>query len=228
MRIMVVGAYGKVGRRVIAEAVGRGMQVTGVARRAHDDVVLATGEVLIKDARALTADDVDGYDAVIDAVGVWDEAGAPLIYQGLHHIAQLLKGSDTRLLKVGGTNTLYIDADHERQLQELASYYPPAFAVLCDAHGKALEILRTYSNIAWTYVTPAYNFSADGAATGVYHVEGEEFAPGPDGDSGENDYISYADYATGLMDVVENGEHLRQRITLIHGDTPTDDPPTDG
>ena len=220
MKILVIGAYGKVGQRVIQEAAARGFAVTGVAHRAHEGSTLATDRVLIKDAAALTPADLAGFDAIVDAIGAWDEKTAHIVYDGLHHIVQLLKGTETRYLKVGGTNTLYIDADHERQLQELSSYYPPAFRVLCDAHKKALEILRTYSNIAWTYVTPAFNFSAEGAATGTYHVEGEEFSPGPDGDTGKNDYISYADYAKGMVDIIESGQYLRQRITLIHGDKP--------
>lgn len=223
MRILVVGAYGKVGRRVIQEAVERGFEVTGVAHRAHDEA-LPTERIVIKDATRLTKDDFAGHDAVVDAVGGWDQATAPIIYGSLRHIVQLLRKTDTRYLKVGGANTLYIDADHERQLQELTDYYPPEFQLLCDAHKRSLEILRTFSNIAWTYVTPTFNFAADGAATGTYRVEGEEFTPGPTGPNGTNDYISYADYAKGMIDILDSGEYLRQRITLVHGDTPATAP----
>lgn len=221
MRILVIGAYGSVGQRVIAEAVARGVDVTGLAHRAHADTVLATNQVETKDVMALTRADLSGYDAIIDAIGAWDEKTVHVLYDGLHHVVQLLRNTETRYLKVGGANTLYIDADHEHQLQELTAYYPPEFQFLCQAHTRALEILRTYSQVAWTYVTPPFNFSADGARTGAYHVEGEEFTAQPEGDTGENDYISYADYAVGMVDLLETDAYLRQRITLIHGDTPS-------
>lgn len=220
MKIMVVGAYGRIGQVMIREAVKRGMDVTGVAHRAHDDVELGIDQVLVKDVTALTAEDVAGYDAVVDAVGGWDETAVKVLYNATQHLVKLLKGTDTRYLKVGGANTLYIDDDHDKQLQELSTYFPPEYKVLCDSHKKALEILRTYSDVAWTYLTPCVNFDADGEATGVYHVEGEEFTPEPDGDNGKNDYISYADFATATMDFIEKGQYLRQRVTLIHGDKP--------
>lgn len=220
LKVMVIGAYGKVGRLVIKNAIASGMDVTAVAHKKHADIKLATKDILIKDAMNLNAQDISGVDVIVDAVGGWNKQTAHFIPDVLGKIVQLLDGSSTRYIKVGGANTLYINRDHSQQLQDLTSYYPIKFKFLCDAHKNALDLLRTYSNIAWTYVTPPFNFVSNGAATGEYKVFGEEFKANFRGDDGQNDYISYADFSTGIVDMIQNDRYLRQRVTLVHGDMP--------
>lgn len=220
MNIMVIGAYGKVGRLVVEQALKRGHRVTGVAHRKHNNSDLEN--VLIKDIMDLTREDVSGMDAVVDAVGAWTSEAAHVLYDGLLHVVSLLAGTETRYLKVGGANTLYINAERTRILQQLPSYYPKDMQELCDAHKQALDILRKFSDVKWTYVTPAYKFAPSGSYTGHYRIGGEVFVPAKDNNpsNGRNDYISYADYAKGLVDIIENGTCIRQRITLTNGDIP--------
>lgn len=220
---MVLGAYGKLGRLLIEEAVAAGMTVTAVARREHPELKLATKDVVIKDALALTRKDMAGIDVVVDAVGGWTRQSAHLIPDVLASMMQLLRGKNTRYIKIGGANTLYINAEHSQQLQGLSRYYPSKFKFLCDAHKEALDLLRTYSNVAWTYVTPPVNFDPNGEATGDYHVGGEEFKANLRGDDGRDDYISYADFSHGVIELIQNNQYIRQRITLIHGDVIKDE-----
>lgn len=217
---MVIGAYGKVGRLVVKDAVAAGMDVTAVAHKGHSDIKLATNNILIKNAMDLNVKDVSNFDVIVDAIGGWNKQTAHLIPDVLGKVVQLLNGNTTRYIKVGGANTLYINRDHSQQLQELTSYYPTRFKFLCDAHKEALNLLRTYSNVAWTYVTPPFNFVSNGVATGEYKVFGEEFKANFHGDDGQNDYISYSDFATGVVDMIKNDLYLRQRVTLVHGDIP--------
>lgn len=217
---MVIGAFGRIGRLVVKEALDRGVKVTAIAHRNHPDIDLGDATIVIKDVFTLNANDLKGYTAVVDATGGWNKKTASIIYNGLWHIVQILKGSDTHYIKVGGTNTLFINRDHSQTLQNLSSYYSDKFKFLCDAHSKSLNILRKYSNISWTYVTPTFNFSAKGLRTGKYQVEGEEFKANLSGDDGKNDYISYADFVIGLMDIIVENKYIRQQVTLIHGDKP--------
>lgn len=222
MKLMVIGAFGRVGQKVVRLAQARGMQVVAVSRHKHPEIDLGEATILTKDIKDLSKTDVADCDAILDATAGWDEASADNIYLGLWHLAQILSNfkNQIQLLKVGGTNTLYINAEHTQTLQSLASYYPPKYKFMCDAHQKALDILRTYSNLAWTYVTPAYNFDPKGPATNSYHVEGEEFMPNLAGDDGKDDYISFADFAQGIVDIIAKRQFIRQRVTLIHGDKP--------
>ncbi len=80
---------------------------------------------------------------------------------------------------------------------------------LYDAHERGIEILRRFSDVRWTYVTPAYKFAPFGIYTGKYYVMGDEFTPGKD--DNRNDYISYADYAKGMIDIIERHQYIRER-----------------
>lgn len=220
MNIMVIGPYGKAGQLIMRQAKQRGHKVTGVAHRHHNGFDFEN--IIIKSMLDLTKDDVKGFDAVVDAVGAWTAKTETVHYNGLLHIMHLLKGSPTRYLKVGGSNTLFINTDHTKILQQLPLYYPKYMQELCTAHAKGIGILRTFTVVNWTYVTPAYKFAPYGPYTGHYKIEGEEFTPakGDDPQNGHDDYISYADYAKGMIDIIENGKYIRQQITLVNGDNP--------
>lgn len=212
MKIAVIGAFGKSGQAIIREANHRGHTVLAIAHRDHPEVALKYDQLLIKDLFDLTKNDLAGVDAVIDAVSAWTPETFAVHTAGISHLAQLLTGTTTRYLKVGGAGTLYINAEHTQMLKDRTDY-PTEWGPLADALVASLDRLRSYSNLVWTYVTPAFNYDATGTATGQYHVDGEDYRAINDDDS----YISYADYATGMIDVLESGKYIRQRITLVGG-----------
>lgn len=218
MKMMIIGVFGRAGRAIYREAIRRGHHVVGVAHRKHKRPVI--DQLLIKDISDISAVDVAKLDVVIDAVGAWSPQTEVVHTDGLAHVISLLKGTPTRYLKVGGANTLYTDQQHRHQLQELPRYYPLYMQGLCLAHSIGLQILKDSQDVSWTYVTPPYNFDPDGKTTGTYHVTGDEYFPQPDPSDGKNDYISYADYAKGLVDIAENHLYLGQQITLYSGNNP--------
>lgn len=224
MKIMVIGAYGKAGQLIIKEALKRNHLVAGIAHRKHRGFDF--DNIKIKDMMDLTKQDFAGMDAVVDAVGAWTPVTQAVHYQGLLHVIQILNGTNTRYLKVGGANTLFVNAEHTKTLQQLPLYYPHYMQKLCDAHQQGLDTLKAFAaqnpTLKWTYVTPTYKFAPYGPYTGKYHVEGEEFTPAKDNnpDNGHDDYISYADYAKGVIDIIESGSYIRQCITLVSGDMP--------
>lgn len=216
MKLMVIGAYGKAGRLIMQQALTRGHEVTAVGHRRHAGFDFP--RVVIKDERDLSRHDVDGFDALVDATGAWTVEAQAVHYAGVLHLMHLLQGTPTRFLKVGGANTLFVNRAHTRRLQELPDYYPSYMQALCDAHQRGLDILRRFSEVCWTYVTPAYKFAPLGPYTGKYYVMGDEFAPGEDDE--RNDYIGYADYAKGMLDIIERHQYVRRQITLVSGSNP--------
>ncbi|KQL52765.1 hypothetical protein AN964_04015 [Heyndrickxia shackletonii] len=208
MKIIVLGAYGKSGRSIIPEAEKRGHEVLAVAHRKHEDVHYKN--VLIKDIMDLTKEDIAGYDAIIDGVSAWVPETFHVHTDGVSHIANLLEGSNTRYIKIGGTGTLFINKEHTKYFKDWENYmeeYKPLAEVLV----QSLERLRSYSNIAWTYATPAFNYDVEGEATGKYHFDGEEFSI----EDIPTSHISYADFASALIDILENGSYVRQRMTIV-------------
>ena len=77
--------------------------------------------------------------------------------------------------------------------------------------GKALAELRLRKDVKWTYISPAADFQADGERTGKYILAGEEFKLNSKNES----IISYADYAIAMVDEIEKGQHIKQRISVV-------------
>ncbi len=207
MKIAVVSANGKEGKLIVREAMERGLDVTAVVRGENRSDAT---QVIKKDLFDLTASDLKGFDVVIDAFGAWSPETLPLHGTSLKHLCDIVSGQDARLLIVGGAGSLYVNPEHTLQLMD-APDFPNMFKPLASAMGKALEELRTRDDVKWTYISPAADFRADGARTGKYILGGEELPLSSKGES----TISYADYAVAMVDEAVNGDHVRQRISVV-------------
>lgn len=207
MKIAVVCANGKEGRLIVKEAIARGADVTAVVRGENQS---AASKVIKKDLFDLTAADLEGFDAVIDAFGAWTPETLPQHSTSLKHLCDLVSGKETRLLVVGGAGSLYVNPEHTLQVMD-GEDFPEIFKPLASNMGKALEELRTRTDVKWTYVSPAGDFQADGAKTGKYILGGEELILNSKGES----VISYADYAVAMVDEALKGTHLQQRISVV-------------
>lgn len=207
MKIVVLAANGKAGRKVITEAVNRGLDVTALGRKEND----TDAKVYIKkDILDLTKDDLNSFDVVVNAFGAWTEETLPLHSKVTEHLCDILSGTKTRLLVVGGAGSLYINAEHSAQVSD-SPEFPDSYKPIASAMGKALDILRKRDDVAWTYISPACDFQADGERTGEYILGGEELVVNDKGES----VISYADYALALVDEITKGNHIRQRISVV-------------
>ena len=207
MKLAVVCANGRVGKLIVQEALDRKLDVTAIVRGENRT---ATASVIQKDLFDLTASDLDGFDVVIDAFGAWTPETLPQHSTSLKHLCDILSGTKTRLLVVGGAGSLYVNAEHTAQVMDGADF-PDAFKPLASNMGKALDELRSRTDVIWTYISPAGDFQADGAKTGKYILAGEELTLNSKGES----VISYADYAVAMVDEAVNGDHLRQRISVV-------------
>ena len=207
MKLAVVCANGKAGSLIADEAVSRDIEVTAIVRGQNKTQAQHT---LIKDILDLKADDLKEFDVVVDAFGAWTPETLPLHSKTLKVLCDALSGSDTRLLVVGGAGSLYVNPEHTMQVYQTPGF-PDEFKPLAMAQAKALEELRRRSDVRWTFVSPAADFQADGERTGRYILAGEEFTTNAKGES----VISYADYAVAMVDEAVNGNHIRQRISVV-------------
>lgn len=207
MKIAVICANGKAGRLIVQEAVERGLDVTAVIRRENRS---AANQAVTKDLFELTAEDLKGFDAVVDAFGAWTPDTIGNIPKAVEHLCGLLSGTNTRLLVVGGAGSLYVNKEHTLCVED-GPDFPDAFKPLSAAHGEALKLLRRRNDVRWTYISPAGDFQADGARTGEYTLGGEELVLNHNGES----VISYADYAIAMVDEITNGGHIQERISVV-------------
>ena len=207
MKIAVVAANGRVAGKVITEAVNRGFEVTAFG---HKETNTDAKDYVQKDLFDLTAEDLKGFDAVVDAFGVWTEDTLSQHSTSLAHLCDILSGTDTRLLIVGGAGSLYVNPEHTAQVSD-GPDFPDAFKPLAAAMAKALTELRERKDVKWTYISPAGDFQADGERGGKYILGGEELTLNSKGES----IISYADYAIAMIDEIEKGNHIQQRISVV-------------
>ncbi|MCW9697865.1 NAD(P)-dependent oxidoreductase [Avibacterium sp. 20-129] len=207
MKLAVIGANGKAGRLIVAEAVARGFDVTAVVRNENHS---SAQNILKKDLFDLTNADLAGFDVVIDAFAAWTPETLPQHSSSLAHLCDILAGTNVRLLVVGGAGSLYIDDSLTVQLVDTPDF-PVEYKSLAQAMAKALMELRKRDDVKWTYISPAAVFDPEGKKTGHYRLAGEIFTLNEQGES----YVSYADYAIAMIDEAVKGEHIRQRISVF-------------
>ena len=151
MKVAVICANGKAGKLIVKEAAERGLDVTAVVR---GDNATAAKKVLKKDLFDLTDADVKDFDVVIDAFGAWIEDTLPQHSTSLKHLCDILSGTDTRLLIVGGAGSLYVNPEHTVCVSD-GPDFPDVFKPLAAAMAKALGELRERKDVRWTYISPA-------------------------------------------------------------------------
>lgn len=207
MKIAVVCANGKAGQLITKEALQRGLDVTAVVRGENRS---AAPQSISKDVLDITAEDLKGFDVVVDAFGAWTEDTLPLHSSSLKVLCDALSGTDTRLLVVGGAGSLYVNPEHTACVAD-GPDFPDMFKPLAAAMAKALSELRQRKDVKWTYISPAGDFQAEGERSGEYILGGEELTLNEKGES----IISYADYAIAMVDEIVKGGHIQERISVV-------------
>jgi hypothetical protein len=208
MKIAVVAANGRVAQKVIKEALDRGFEVKAFGR--DDENKTAAKDYVKKDIMDLTKEDLAGFNAVVDGFGAWTPETLDGHVKTSQHLCDVLSGSDTRLLIVGGAGSLFVNPEHTAVVCD-GPDFPAMFLPLAKAQGEELAKLRNRDDVKWTFVSPAGDFQADGERTGEYILAGEELTLNSKGES----IISYADYAIAMVDEIEKGDHIKARISVV-------------
>ena len=207
MKIAVICANGKAGRLIVKEAMDRSLDVTAVVRGENKS---AASKVIAKDLFDLTAADLKDFDVVVDAFGAWTPETLEQHSTTLKHLCDILTGTDTRLLVVGGAGSLYVNPEHTATVSD-GPDFPEMFKPLAAAMAKALGELRQRKDVKWTYISPAGDFQAEGERTGEYILGGEELTLNSKGES----VISYADYAIAMVNEIVGRSHIQERISVV-------------
>lgn len=207
MNILVIGANGNAGRRIVEKALKAGHQVTGVVRREGAIEGIPT---IVKDALQLTKQELTQFDVVVNATSAFTPDAYHLQTDLTLLLVKALANTNTRLIVVGGAGSLYVDEDHTVQLYDTPDF-PEEYLGLAKAQGNAIDILRKFSNVDWTFFSPAADFDEKGVESKDYVLGNENFILNKDG----NSYISYETYAQILVDEINNHKFGRQRFTAV-------------
>ena len=209
MKIGIIGATGKAGSKISAEALIRGHEVIPLVRNALKLTDRKDSHYIEKDLYELTFEDIKDLDVVVDAFNA--PHGKEELHQtSLAHIVSLIQGHETpRLVVVGGAGSLYVDDTRTTRLMDTSDFpeeaKPTAFNM-----GKAFNQLQNTENMNWTYLSPSAFFDPEGKRTGKYQLGQDRLLTNSNGES----EVSYADFALALVDEIENQQHTNQRITV--------------
>ena len=208
MKIGIIGATGKAGSLIAAEAFSRGHKVTAIVR---DKSKLKTDkyDVIEKDLFDLKKKDLKDFDAVVNAFGTaYTKEEAKKHVKAMKVMIQIFEElPNVRLLVIGGAGSLYKDAEMKHMVVE---DIPEEYQAVPKKAAKALKILRE-TDINWTFFSPAAFFDFEGARTGKYTLGGDFYIVNEDGES----YISYADYAIAMVDEIEKKSFVKKRFTAV-------------
>ena len=192
MKIAIIGANGKSGANLVNEAIKQGYDVTAIVR--NKEYKNKSVKVVYKDIFELTKTDLAGFDAVISAFAAWTPDTFALHKKVATHLINLLEGTSTRLIVVGGAGTLFVD-DKGTMLMDTPGF-PTAYMGVAKATAESYFELKDRSDLLWTYVSPAGDYDANGARTGKYVLGGDNLILNSKNES----YISYADLALAIID----------------------------
>ena len=207
INILVIGANGNAGRRIVEKALKAGHQVSGVVRREGAIEGIPT---IVKDALQLTKQELTQFDVVVNATSAFTPDTYHLPADLTLLLVKALANTNTRLIAIGGAGSLYVDEDHTVQLNDTPEF-PKEFLARSKTHGKSDDILRKFSNVDWTMFTPPPILDAEGPESDDYVLGNENVILNKEG----KPYISYATFAQILVDEINNHKFSRQRFTAV-------------
>jgi putative NADH-flavin reductase len=203
MNIVLAGATGNIGSRILDEALQRGHRVTGLSR---DPAKLAARNGLqAKKADtaevAAFADALKGHDAAILSIK-WNE-------NDVHQVLDALrKASVKRCLFVVGAGSL-LRTDGRTHFDHMAEkgIQPPT----SKPAALALAEVQKVADLDWTAISPPASIQP-GARTGKFRLGRNHLL---EDDKGKSE-ISREDFAIAILDEIEKPRHIRQRFTAAY------------
>lgn len=203
MRIGVIGATGKAGQVILTELKERGFETLAIIRspeKLANDVSFIQRDIL-----AITKEDLAPLDVVISAFGANLGEQAKHL-QIVRHFQVLLKDTNKRLIIVGSGGFLYLDNQRKKKVYDKIWLVKKRSKI----SEQSYEFLKNSQGFEWTYMAPPIHFVPNGARTGSYQTGTNVALYSQKGKS----EISYQDYATALVDEIENRKYLNSIVTV--------------
>lgn len=200
MKIVVVGATGMVGSRIIAEALHRGHDVIAVTRKGTQVDGTVTEAADLTDTPTILRL-VEGADALVIAVPPSRTSLEPVEVNIEAHQRIIDARPTTRVLVVGGAGSLLVGGT---RLMDTPGF-PDAFK---REGGWGSDLLERYraagDSLDWVFVSPSPVIEP-GERSGHYTL-------GADSPAGE--HVGAENFAVGILDELEKPTHRNERITF--------------
>ncbi|GIF51680.1 hypothetical protein DFJ67_7755 [Asanoa ferruginea] len=205
--IIVFGAGGRAGRRVVTEALRRGHRVTAVVRdpAKHGDLggTVVSGDVTDTATIAALA---AGHDAAVNAAARLDVPAAEFFPAAARALSDGLAKADVpRLVAIGIGTTLEVTpgvAVHD------AADFPAEYRAFSLGHAAQIDVLRA-GGLDWVLLVPPPTLLDDTTGgTGSYRTGAETVLPAGAA------LFPYADLAVAVVDEIDRPRHHRAIIAV--------------
>lgn len=210
--VVVYGAGGTAGSRIVAEAVDRGHRVTAAVRRPESvtwlpaGVNVVTGDATSAQSVRELASDADVY---VVAIGGGERA---LWRDAAQNLVTVLREvpNPPRLIHVGGGATL-LTPNGTPFLDE--PDFPEEYRDSALGQADALALYRSSADgLTWTYLSPPPMEFHPGERTGRYRTGTEH----PVVDERGRSVLTYEDLAVAIVDEIENPRFENMRFTAAY------------
>jgi len=209
MRLLIVGASGRTGKRLVERALDHGHEVTVLVRDARafsaerERLVVVRGDVLEPDTLSAIA---EGQDAVVSVLAPRPRTSGRVYVDGTRNLADAVARAGTRRLIVVSAEGAGVDPRRltfayrlVRRIPVVARLYPDIARMEAD--------LRSRDDVEWTVVRPA--ILTNRPPRGDYRTVVGEVVPG-----GQS--VSREDLAAFLLDVAENRLFVRESVAIAY------------
>jgi uncharacterized protein len=209
-KIALFGATGRIGSRILNEALARGHSVTAIVRDTARGLApmpalqRKPGDVLKPESVALA---ITGNEVVVSAYGPGIGDSHQLVTAAEALVEGVAAKQPMRLIVVNSAGSLEVSPGI--QLLDTPDF-PRAQKSNALAHREALAVCRE-SSVDWTCISPAAFIEA-GERTGRYRSDTDHLIVDEKGES----RISAEDFAVAVIDEVERPRFRRQRFTVAY------------
>lgn len=210
MKIVLIGATGFVGSKVLKEALSRGHEVTAISRstaKLEQGAGLIPSKLDVYDTNALSAA-LENQDVVISAFNSgWQNPNLYADYKrGYASILAAAKIAHVkRILIVGGAASLILPSGKRVYDENI----PENFKTAVQGPMELLEELRSESELNWAFISPAPNLTA-AEKTDHFRIGTDNPVTDTNGESS----ISVGDLAVAILDEIEKPQFIRKRFTV--------------
>lgn len=210
MKIIVFGAAGDVGRRVVAEARSRGHQVSAVVRKPRAGGFEAGVEVVVRDVASAgdLTEVMEGHDAVISALRPPDGEESALLPL-TRAVVRSARRAGVPFIVVGGAAVLRLPDDPEHTVLTAPGFLPEAVVPIATACQYQYDWCVQELESTGTYICPPAMLEP-GERTGSYRTGADTLVVDEEGRS----RISLEDFAVAILDEVELPRHRGHRFTV--------------